>query len=111
MSRVRSPSPAPFFKPFQSARAAARRGRVSTEVPQFNDAAFAFIDARLAVPRVDGLAAGFLPRVRVAAARAAVLRRAARRPFVFFVDLSAFDVLFDGRRRAVARFADGSPPR
>jgi hypothetical protein len=60
-----------------------------------------------AIPRVDGLAAGLLRRLRVAAARAAVLRRAAGAPFVFFVDLLAFAVplafavLLDGRRPAV----------
>src|SRR6185312_15578345 len=64
----------------------------------------------------DGLAAGFLRRVRVAAARAAVLRRAAGAPFVFFVDRLAFAdplafaVPVDRRLAAVARFANGNPP-
>jgi hypothetical protein len=64
----------------------------------------------LATPRVDGLAAGFPRRVRVAAARAAVLRRAARAPFVFFVDPLTFALPFDRRCPALARFAKSILP-
>jgi hypothetical protein len=70
----------------------------------------------LAAASADGLATGFRRRVRAAAARTAVLRRAARvlfafvGPLAFVVAPLAFTGLFDRCRPVLARFATGVLP-